>query len=228
MDQRIIAKILARLDELHLSPRAASLKVSTNPDMFRGVIRAGADANPTSETLLKMQQALEVGPEFFTAEGAPVAGDIQPGSLPVPSRNDMPRDLPVLGTAAGSLIDTTFEGFHLFTGQPVDWVRRPPGLANVRDAYSFWVTGDSMYPMHSPGELRFAHPGRPPAPGDSVVVQTKNWEHDPGQGYIKIYRRRSGDRIILEQLNPPATIEIPLRYVVSIHHVMTMNELFGL
>lgn len=226
------AKILARLEELHLNPRSASLKVSTNPDLFRNVIRQGDEANPTSETIEKMAEALQVGPEWFVMPDA-AAG--RPGALPtevkhanvrVPPNHELPMDIEVLGTAAGSLIEGQFEGFQL-QGESIDRVRRPPGLANVPSAYAIYVTGDSMWPMHSPGDLRFVHPARPAAPGDTVIVQTRHWEGDPGQGYIKILRRRKGDVLVLEQLNPPATIEIPVRYVVSVHRVPTMNELFG-
>lgn len=131
------------------------------------------------------------------------------------------------GSAAGSLIEDRFEGFHVFTGQPVDYVRRPPALAGVRDAYAIYVTGDSMDPMHPQGALRLVHPHRPPVPGDSVVVMTRHWDTDPGQGYIKVLRRRQGDRLLLEQINPSARIEIPLKYVVSVHKVLDMNDLFG-
>lgn len=71
------------------------------------------------------------------------------------------------------------------------------------------------------------HPGRPPQPGDTVVVVTRTWDNDPGQAYIKIYRRRAAGHYHLEQINPPATFKVPEQYVVSIHKVPTLNELYG-
>ena len=62
--------------------------------------------------------------------------------------------------------------------------------------------------------------------GDTVIVQTKHWEHEPGQAYIKIYRRRGGGKLILEQINPRAIVEIPLEFVTAIHRVATDNDLF--
>lgn len=231
MANPMISRIQERLKELHLSPRAASLRVGQNPDLIRGILRAGDEANPTNETMHKLATALEVPEEWLLGgdgEAPPPRSEYHHAAIDLPPRATMSKDVPVWGTAMGSLIDDAFEGFHLFSGQPVDYVRRPPALANVKDAYAIYVAGDSMDPMHPPGALRFVHPMRPASAGDSVIVETRHWEHDPGQGYIKILRRRKGDTLVLEQLNPIATIEIPIRYVVSVHRVMTLNELFGI
>ncbi|MBI4921886.1 MAG: XRE family transcriptional regulator [Devosia nanyangense] len=231
MPNPLIERIEKRLAELNLTPRAASLRVSTNADLIRGILRAGDEANPTQETIDKVATVLGVSREWLLGNDdkpPPPAGDVRfAPDIRLPSWNTMPKDVPVWGTAAGSLIDHNIEGFHLFSGEPIDRVRRPPALANVPDAYAIYVSGDSMYPMHPPGELRFVHPHRPAAAGDTVIVSTRHWETDPGQGYIKLYRRRKGDMIVLEQLNPGATIEIPVKYVVSVHRVLNMNELFG-
>lgn len=233
MASLLISRIEARLEELGISPQAASLRVGTNRDLFRGILRAGDEANPTAETMAKVAEALQVSEAWLRgdADGKPPHAlgrfDTVRSPSPASASESMPKDLPVWGTAAGSIIEDKIEGFHLFSGEPIDMVRRPPALASVRDAYAIYVTGDSMEPMHNPGDLRFVHPRRPPAPGDTVVVQTQHWEEDPGQGYIKIYRRRKGSAILLEQFNPRANIELPLQYVSSVHRVMTMNELFG-
>lgn len=231
MANPMIERIESRLAELNLKPRAASLKVSTNADLIRGVLRAGDNANPTRETLEKIAEALDVTPEWLlgAADAAPPSrapGDYVSAPVRLPSNAEMPKNLQVWGTAQGSLVDGV-EGLSVYTGQPVDMVRRPPALMGVPDAYGIYVTGDSMDPMHPHGALRMVHPGRPPSPGDSVIVVTKHWAEDPGQGYIKILRRRNGDRLVLEQLNPRATIEIPMKYVVSVHKVLDLNDLFG-
>jgi phage repressor protein C with HTH and peptisase S24 domain len=232
MPQILIDRINERLSSLNLSPRAASLLVGTNPDLVRGILRAGADANPTTETLAKIAQALQTTPAWLrgeTEQRPPLIGmpEAIRADRAAPLRDSMPKDLPVWGSAAGSVVHNNVEGFHVFTGEPVDYVRRPPALANVRDAYAIYVTGDSMAPLHNNGDLRFVHPHRPASPGDSVILQTKNWEHDPGQGYIKIFRRRKADTIVLEQLNPAATLAVPVTVVTSMHRVMTLNDLFG-
>jgi phage repressor protein C with HTH and peptisase S24 domain len=233
MEKDMLDRINRRLAELDLTPRAASLMVSTNPDLFRGVLRKGTEANPTTETVTLMAQALQVTKNWLeSGDGpppqVPPAGEFRLAPDVRADVSGMPRDVPVRGTALGSLLEGNFEGFDFFGSEAVDYVRRPPALTSVRDAYAIYVSGDSMDPMHPPGELRFVNPHRPVAPGDSVIVVTRHWEHDPGQGYIKILRRRHADFVRLEQLNPAATIDIPMKHVVSIHRVLTLSELFGL
>lgn len=183
---------------------------------------------------LSLDHAIRIAPvlgvdpsEIIEEQLTTAAQEFVRAPLAVPSSGAMPKDLPVWGSAAGSLISDGFEGFHIFSTTAVDYVRRPPALANVMDAYGIYVTGDSMFPMHPHGALRIIHPHRPPAIGDSVIVVTKHWENDPGQGYIKILKRRTAERVFLEQLNPSATIEIPTKYIVSMHKVLDLNDLFG-
>lgn len=225
--------IEARLKELGISSQAAALRVSDNRDLVRNVLRQGDDANPRADTLALVARALELPVEQLVQAAAPLTTSakaprhefvVAPHALPPVS--SMPKDVPVWGTAMGSLVDGV-EGVHMFSGEPVDYVRRPPALMNARDAYAFYVSGDSMDPVHPHGALRFAQPYKPVNPGDTVVVLTRNWDDDPGQGYIKILRRRTGEFLILEQLNPRATIQIPVRHVVSVHKVPDLNDLFG-
>lgn len=153
--------------------------------------------------------------------------EIQRVPIAVPTGEGLPEDIPILGTAAGSIVGDGIEGFEFLAGPPLGYTTRLPPLRNVPEAYAVLVWGESMIPEHKPGEVRIANPRKPVAQGDSVIVQTRRWEDDPGQGYIKTYRKRTVDRIFLEQHNPPSTIQIPAQYVVSIHHVMTQNELLG-
>lgn len=132
----------------------------------------------------------------------------------------------IQGSAMGSIVHDV-EGFQI-EGSVIDRIPCPPHLAGITGIYGIYVTGDSMVPMHNPSEVRIVHPGRPVNPGDTVIVQTKKWDDDPGQGYIKIFRRKQRDSIILEQLNPKAMLEIPIKYVKSVHHVLTMNEVLGM
>lgn len=143
--------------------------------------------------------------------------------LPFPASRPM---IDIQGVAMGSIVHQ-FEGL-IIEAQVIDRIPCPPHLMGVKGIYGIYVEGESMSPMHNPGEPRIVHPGRPVLPGDSVVVQTRHWNEDPGQGYIKLFRRRKGESILLEQLNPKITLEIPVKYVVSIHHVLTMSEVLGL
>lgn len=229
MPKLLISRIEERLQELRLSKRAASLRVSRNPDLFRSVMREGDDANPTQRTLELLAEAIELPVEDIVASGRPQrrGDEVRAAPVRMPNRNEMPNNLGVMGTAAGSIIKDV-EGFVFFSDMPVDYVRRPPALALVRESYAVFVAGDSMFPAHPAGELRFVNPAKPVAIGDTVIVRTKHWDDDPGQLYIKTLVKRTPDEVILEQLNPVATIRIPRKYVEYVHHVMTMSELFGI
>jgi len=136
----------------------------------------------------------------------------------------LPCDVPVWGTTAGAdagaiQVNTT--------GEPVDHVRRPPGIAGAKDVYALYVQGDSMEPRFEHGELIYVHPHRPVRPGDYVVVQIKPNEHDVAQSYVKRLVRRTTDRLECAQLNPAATVRFKADTVAFVHKILTMNELFG-
>lgn len=232
--ETVPGRIQHRLEVVRKSAHAASIEATGSPSAIPNIIN-GRSQNPRIDTLTKLAPVLRTTPEWLMSRQGPEeapADDVAsapafvPADIEVPSKDSMPRDLPVYGTAMGSLVDGV-EGVELFSSMPADLVRRPPALMGVPDAYALYVTGDSMYPAHPHGALRMVHPHRPFSPGDTVIVQTKHYEHGIAQGYIKTFRRRAGGMLVLEQLNPEATIQIPLQFVVSVHKVMDMNDLFG-
>ena len=125
----------------------------------------------------------------------------------------------------GSVVENNFVGQRIHAGEEVDRVRRPPILSHVADAYAVFVIGDSMEPLHPHGAVRAVHPHRPAAKGDTVVVYTTNHAADPGQVYIKTLLSQSGEEVALQQLNPPATIRIPRKYVTALHKVLSYDEM---
>lgn len=138
----------------------------------------------------------------------------------------MPKDVPVFGTASGSLAGAQ-QGAWQMTSDPVEYVRRAPGLATARDAYALYVENESMEPRFPPGELVFVHPGRPVRSGDVVVVQVQNAEHAAIETYIKIMVRRSNGDVICRQYNPDAEIRFVANTVKTVHRVLTMAEVMG-
>lgn len=239
MSKLLIERINDRLQALGLSQREASLKAGLDAGAIRDLRRRGEHASMRGDTLAKLARALETSVGWLSGEAddEPVVDESPPPSAPdlgppvraadihLPARQQMTEDVPVLGTALGSVVHHV-EGFH-FEGGRIDTVRRPPALAGAKDLYAVYVEGDSMEPAHPAGELRFVHPHRPCQIGDTVVVMTRTHNDDPGQAYIKVLRKRALGSLILEQYNPPATITIPMQYVISMHRVLTMNELFG-
>lgn len=203
-----------RLTDKWLLPLCKALDVSADqllnvPDAAPGII-------PPDQRDITREQEIARQPGLGDAfRPAPV-------SIPVP--RDMPNDVPVLGTAAGSHLRGAFQ---LDEANIVDWVRRPPALAGAKTAYAIYVEGSSMAPEHNAGDLRFVHPGRPPRIGDTVIVQLRNGPHEPIEASIGHYRRKTATQLVIGKLNPEAEVQLKLDIVIDIHKVLTMNELFG-
>lgn len=198
----------------------------------------------TDKWLLPLCKALDVSadrilhepdPAFFAGANTaqdrrPIEGlsrfpkEVAPAPVAVPTPNDMPNDVPVLGTAAGSHLRGAFQ---LDEANIVDWVRRPPALTGAKTAYAIYVEGSSMAPEHNAGDLRFVHPGRPPRIGDTVIVQLRNGPNEPIEASIGHYRRKTPTQLVIGKLNPEAEVQLKLDIVIDIHKVLTMNELFG-
>lgn len=230
MSETLPDRIKERLKAVGKSAAAASVEAGQNSG-FIGDIFKGKARNPRSDTMAKLAAVLETTPEWLLlGDGAPTppvmetspASNVRLASIKLPTRHQMPNDVPVMGTAAGSL-----GGAFQFEGGVVDYVARPPALATAKDVYSMFIEGTSMMPAHNPGDLRFINPHRPPHIGDTVVITAKYTEDGPYECFIKTLVRRASNKITVEQLNPPATIEFETRFVVSVHKVLTMNELFG-
>ncbi|MDA8048874.1 MAG: helix-turn-helix domain-containing protein [Rhodospirillales bacterium] len=141
------------------------------------------------------------------------------------SASTLSRDVPVFGTAQAGP-----EGaFHLNTGEPIDWARRPAGLIGVKGVFAIYVEGDSMVPWRQPGERVFVHEKRPPAPGCHVIAEV--WSPDPGhppRAFLKRLLRRTATRVELEQYNPPKTIEVEAERVGRLYRVIEWEEVQGL
>jgi phage repressor protein C with HTH and peptisase S24 domain len=240
METSLAQRIEQRRKELDLSEAEVTRRGQLQKDTLRD-LRRGKRQTVTSETLAKLAKALETTTELLagsytsnvTVKENRVAGRAQPDISIVAEIEDHlsrtpsnTRQVPLMGTAAGSIIHHDFQGTEMMS-RPIDWLPCPPALLTVPDIYAVYVTGDSMSPMHAHGDIRFVNPHRPSNPGDTVIVETSNYEDDHGQAYIKILERRTGERLILRQLNPLATVEIPMLVVKSIHRVLTTGELFG-
>lgn len=231
MTTTLAERIQSRLDALGKTASGASQEAGLNAG-FIGDILKGKAKNPRSDTMAKIATALETTPEWLTLgdEDAPPpvirerpASNVRYATIEPPQRAEMVRDVPIRGTAAGSL-----GGSFQITGEDIDYVARPPALRSVKGLYALYVEGESMVPAHNPGDLRFVHPNKPPLIGDTVIITAKYTEGGPYESFIKTLERRSGSKITVTQMNPKATIEFDTRFVASMHKVLTMNDLFGI
>lgn len=131
-----------------------------------------------------------------------------------------PRDLRVLGLA-----ECGPDGWSLWNGEIIEMTSRPPNLAGASQAYAVYVAGDSMEPRYHAGELAYIHPGRPVDVGSYVLVQVRpEVEGDTPRAILKRLAKRSTAKILLEQFNPPKTIELRTSEVISVHRVVGSGE----
>ena len=229
MGDTIGTRARQRRRDLGLSQSEVARRIGVKPQSIQQ-LEAGKIAKP--RYILDLASVLQVSPDWLShgrsgkppidRNGTPGVG-FQSAPVSLPATQEMPRDVPVLGTAAGGST-----GAFQLSEAVVDYVRRPPGLAGAVDVYAIYVAGDSMSPEHKDGELRFVHPHRPIRPGDSVIIQIRSDPHEPPQAYLKRLLRRTSDRLLVEQLNPRNVVEFESSSVVALHKVLTLNELFGI
>lgn len=227
-NETLKARVRERLKALDKTPRAASVDAGLHPDTIRNVLRERS-RKPRADSLAKMARALECSVDWLMeSQASPAPAETAPLGLwetadAPPSRTEMPRDVPVLGTAAGSA-----RGAFQVDMAAIDFVRRPPGIGTSRDVYALYVVGSSMSPRFEEGELIYVSERRPARVGDYVVVQTVRPDDGSVQAYCKRLVRRTDDTLHLDQLNPAAEIHLPMREVRAVHRILTLNELFGL
>lgn len=236
MENFVHQRIRNRLKELNLTEEQASRNAGLDKTYLRKLFERPS-SSPRGNTLERLAQALQVDvthlvhspsdqhqSDFMLEHPDGTKSQVEVKSAPInpPARQSMPNDVPVLGTAAGSM-----EGAFQLTDGVIDYVRRPPALMNARDVYSIFVEGSSMYPEHKHGDLRFVSPHKPARVGDSIVIQIKNDGRLTYDAMIGHLLKRTSTQIQIGKLNPEMTLTYSLNDIVSIHKVLDMNELFG-
>lgn len=166
------------------------------------------------------------GPSGATGELSgklPLLSEVARAEILPPQLLDMPKDVPVYGTAYGGQ-----GGDFELNGQLIDHARRPPSIASSKTVFCVYVQGDSMAPWRQPGELVYLNPDRPARPGDYVVVELQGKRGEPAPALLKRLVAVSGSTITLEQFNPPSKdIKVERRQVKRIIRVIDWMELLG-
>jgi hypothetical protein len=169
--------------------------------------------------------------EIHVLTGMAGSFEAEPNKVLPPRYMDLPRDVPVYGTALGTFSENeAIEQTMLTEGEPLDYFVRPVGIANRKGVYGLYVQGESQSPRFEPGEIIFADPKRPPMIGDDVIVYLRKQEGDDeavSAILIKKLVRRGHARIELRQLNPFAEFSVDVRKVAAIHRVLTNADLWG-
>lgn len=224
MPETIHDRIKERLAATGLSAAAASQKAGLSRDAVRKLLTNDGQL-PTGKTLTGLAAALETSEQWLLtgAGDSPPRQEVRPAEIEFPARSEMSKDVPVLGTAAGSHERGAFQ----LSADPIDYVRRPPALAGAKDVYSLYVEGSSMEPQFWPGDLVYIHPHKHPRFGDAIVVQRHISDAGEVEATIGLYVKKTADAIVIRKHNPPAEIEIKRETVSHYHKVLTLNELFG-
>lgn len=224
MENKVNARLKEIIEAQGLTEEAASLKSGLDRSYFRKLFERG-DASPRGRTLQKIADGLgvDVADLLTDAPATHASGsEVRPAKLSLPARVDMPNDVPVRGTAAGSHLKGAFQ----FTSDAIDYVRRPPALMGARDIYALYVEGSSMEPQYFPGDLVYVHPHKPPRVGDVIVVQAAVDEVNV-EATLGVYQKRTEQFLVILKRNPEASVHLKRDRVKAIHKVLTTNELFG-
>ncbi len=238
----LIDRIEARLSALGLTARKASLLASggRNAEIIRNIQRVKT-AHPRTDTINGLAQALDCSAEWLMNGGPDPAHPSFPKTTPpsafgvkeddvvlanfaAPNPHEMPRDLPVLGTAAGARSES--DGAVQMVGGPVEYLRRPAALEGVEGAYVVYVVNDSMEPALPHGEAALVHPHRPVRPGDNVVVQVAD-ENGEVYAFVKRLVRRTQNAVLCSQHNPPKEVSFENERVLSVHKVLSFADILS-
>lgn len=219
-------RIRKRLAELGKTANGASVETGGSASTIPNILN-GRSESPRGKTLTKIAAVLGVT-EAWLLNGdestSPIPNAVPAPDVTLPAASTLAKDMPVLGTAAGSDIS---KGAFQLTTDVIDYVRRPPGLAGAKDAYALYVEGDSMSPRYEHGELIFIHPHRKVAVGDYIVIQEPDRDREETRAFIKRLVKLTGTTLKVEQFNPPAQLDFVLRPGLIWHKVVTDSDLYG-
>lgn len=113
-------------------------------------------------------------------------------------------------------------------GEVVEYARRPPAVATVRDAFAVYIFGESMAPRYEHGDLVVVHPGRPARPGDDVVVELAPGPDDQaGAAFVKRLVKQDEREVVVRQYNPEKTIRFSRGTVKAVHRILRDVELLA-
>lgn len=210
-------------------------KAGLNRGWFNDIKKA-PDASPRTSNINKALAA--IGLSIVDLYGGVRRSEATAAEAPF-NPGELPRDVPVLGTAAGAELDVEEGGKALkiektlVEAEPVAYARRPPAMARNRKIYALFITGTSMEHRFRPGDLVYVDPRRAPHVGEDVVVQLiaeARADADPAEVVsvlVKQLVRTTASHYELTQHNPPLTFRIAKAQVAEIHRIIPLSELLS-
>lgn len=173
--------------------------------------------------LLKLAEKLDVSPAWLSGE----TGTDDEISAPDPLaqapewfqalEKEKPyagftKTVPIYGTASA----TDGNRFSFNRGIEVGQAERHPNQINYRDAFALHVRGDSMFPRYKEGELVYLIAGKPPVPGQDIVIDLLN-----DGAVIKEFVRSTAQHIFCKEYLPePREISFAAADINAIYPVV--------
>lgn len=140
-----------------------------------------------------------------------------------PDFRHFPKDIPVYGTA-----ECGPGRFTINMGEPIDFVRRPPALAQKRGVYAIYAEGSSMEPIYEAGDLVYADTFRKVQSGRDCIIQLRQKTESGEPAYmLKRFLKRAGSKWIFKQFNPEKDVPIDDREIHAVHLVLKLHEING-
>ena len=226
---------LMALKPADLSEYEWAEKAGLNRGWFND-IKMAPDASPRTSNINKALAAIGLSIGDLYGGGRRNEGRIAPAHF---NPGELPRDVPVLGTAAGAEMKVESDGKALkiektlVEAEPVAYVRRPPAIERNRRIYALYITGASMEQRFRPGDLVYVDPRRAPHVGEDVIVQLideARADADPAEVIsvlVKQLVRTTASHYELTQHNPPLTFRIAKAQVAEIHRIIPLSELLS-
>jgi transcriptional regulator with XRE-family HTH domain len=191
----------------------------------------------TTEWIDRAAAALEVPATAIISDGS--AAPLPPANATAfkfegASHERMRDDLPIYGTALGAERQVDGEAVEQTTlnrAEIVHYAKRPVLLNGNAAAYGLYVSGYSMEPRYKDGAKLVVDPKARISGGDDVVVylRPESPEDDTGEAaraaLIKTLVRRTAAYLELEQYTPAMRFRVPTTDVVTVHRVLTMDDL---
>lgn len=226
---------LMALKPADLSEYEWAAKAGLNRGWFNDIKKA-PDASPRTSNINKALAAIGLSIADLYGARRGNEGRIAPAHF---NPGELPRDVPVLGTAAGAELKIETDGKSLkiektlVEAEPVAYVRRPPAIERNRKIYALYITGSSMEQRFRPGDLVYVDPRRAPHVGEDVIVQLiaeARPDADPAEVVsvlVKQLVRTTATHYELTQHNPPLTFRIAKSKVAEIHRIIPLAELLS-
>lgn len=249
-NERLVRDSVSMIDGKTLGEHLSALKAQSGYSLdtiASGAGYAGRSSiqryfNPTYDAPYLPRELAEklaegLAPKVDPAAVLVLTGDAVTNARPVKfegaSSVELPRDVPIYGTALGAPQDfdgQAIEQTMLNTGEVIGYLRRPTVINGQKNVYGLYIQGSSMAPRYEEGETAFVSGGgRPPRIGDDVVVYLREDEDEERAAAVLIKRlvRRTSEYTELEQFNPPMSFRIETARVLRIDRVIPWSELLS-